>query len=385
MAVAFLPLRLSAFYISIFFVIGCMMPFWPLWLQARGMNGAEIGLLTAVPVLGKMVFSPLFASLGDKLGERKRLMLFFIGASFISFGLFYWVNGFVALFVISILYGMSWAPIMSFGDNLTLLSTRETTIQYGRMRLWGSLSFIMMSFGFGFVLEVTNEQMVFWTILTAIFLTFVATCGLPDLRVQPLARARKPIRTLLRDNGFRLFMVSVACIHGSHALYYAFATIHWRSLGYSDALIGFLWAEAVAAEVIFFIFGGRIGARFAASGLLILAASSAILRWTLMAFDPSIYILLVIQSAHAFTFGAMHLGAMNFMSRAVSLDLSATAQSLYGASAFGVGAGISLVFVGYFYEAFGAQAFFIMTLLGIGGTLSAFALKRFEKRVEDLR
>ena len=81
------------------------MPFWPLWLQARGMNGAEIGLLTAVPVLGKMIFSPLFASLGDKLGERKRLMLFFIGASFISFGLFYWVSGFIALFMVSLLYG----------------------------------------------------------------------------------------------------------------------------------------------------------------------------------------------------------------------------------------------------------------------------------------
>jgi len=376
-----LALRLSSFYITVFFVIGCMMPFWPVWLQDRGMSSVQIGILTAIPILGKVVFSPLFASFGDRLGERKRLLVLALATALFAFALFYGAHSFPVLLAVSILYGIGWAPVMSFGDNITLLATRENDIQYGRLRLWGSLSFIAMSFGFGFVLEAYDEGVVYWTILGAIALTLLAASSLPDVRVTPLERSRKPVRTLLQDRSFQLFMGAVACIHGSHALYYAFATIHWRAQGYSDALIGFLWAEGVVAEVIFFIFGNRIGIRFGAGSLLVMAAVAGVIRWSVLAFDPGIVLLTGVQLLHALTFGAMHLGAMHFISRAVSLDLSATAQSLYGASAFGVGTGVTLLFVGSFYEAFVGGAFFIMTLMAIFGTLFALLLKRQQKRL----
>jgi len=372
----FLAPRLSFFYIAIFCVIGCMMPFWPVWLQARGMNGAEIGILTATPVLGKVIFSPLFASLGDKLGERKRLLMLFLATSFCFFALFYITHNFYLLLMISFLYGISWAPIMSFGDNITILATRAGKIQYGRLRLWGSVSFILMSFGFGFVLQHQTDDLIYWTILAAIGLTFLASLLLPDVQVMPLGPAGRPVRTLLKNRTFQIFMASVACIHGSHALYYAFATLHWRTQGYSDAFIGFLWAEGVVAEVVFFIFGDRIGQNFSAAGLLILAATACIVRWTVLGSDPHVIVLCIVQTLHALTFGAMHLGAMNFISRTVSVDLSVTAQSLYGASAFGVGGGVTLLFVGYFYELFAGEAFFIMTLMGIFGTIFGLMLRQ---------
>jgi len=380
-AVKFLSLRLSTFYITIFFVIGSMMPFWPVWLQARGMTGVEIGILTAIPILGKVIFSPLFASFGDRLGERKRLMLLFMSLALVVFTGFAFVESFFGLFVVSFLYGMCWAPLMSFGDNITLLSIRGTSLQYGRLRLWGSLSFIVMSFGLGWFLETTSEDMIYWVILGSIVLTILATFVLPDVRITALGRKGQPVRRLLKDSGFQIFMAAVALIHGSHALYYAFATLHWRSLGYSDGLIGFLWAEAVAVEVVFFIFGGRIGEKFSASSLLILAGTAAILRWSVLAFDPSMGVLIGVQSLHALTFGAMHLGAMAFMTRSVSLDLSATAQSLYGASAFGLGTGITMLFVGLLYEEFAALSFLLMTLMAAGGTLFGLRLRRHEKPI----
>jgi len=356
------------------------MPFWPVWLQARGMNVVEIGILSAIPVLGKVVFSPLFASLGDKLGERKRLMVLFIASALVVFSTYYFATSFASLFIVAFLFGMCWAPIMSFGDNITLLSTRDTSIQYGRLRLWGSLSFVAMSFGFGFVLEVTGEDIIYWTVLGSIVLTLIASFGLPDVRVTPLGRSGRPVRTLLKDRSFQIFMLSVALIHGSHALYYASATIHWRSLGYSDGFIGFLWAEAVVVEVIFFIFAGRIGAHLSASSLLIIAGLACIVRWAVMADDPQTSVLFLIQGLHALSFGAMHSGAMKFISRSVSLDFSTTAQSLYGASAFGLGTGGTMLFAGWLYEAGSANAFLIMTLMALGGTLFGLALKRHEDR-----
>ncbi len=356
------------------------MPFWPVWLQSRGMGSTEIGILTALPILTKLIFSPLFASLGDKHGERKRLLMGFVAAALICFSLFYAANSFFALLLVSLLYGICWAPVMSFGDNITMLSTRDKDIQYGRLRLWGSLSFIFMSFSFGYVLENRGTELIYWTIIGATLLTLLATTGLPDVRIPPLGKSSRPVRTLLKNRSFKLFMGCVAMIHGSHAVYYAFATLHWRSLGYSDGFIGFLWAEAVAAEVVFFIYGGRIGNRFSPAFLLVLSAAACVLRWFILAFDPTQNLLMLTQLLHAFTFGAMHLGAMLYMSRAVSLDLSATAQSLYGAAAFGIGTGTTLLFVGFLYEAIAAYSFLLMTLMGFFGTLLGLALKRHEKR-----
>lgn len=378
-----LSLRLSFFYITIFFVIGAMMPFWPVWLQAHHMSGIEIGLLMAIPILGKVIFSPLFASLGDRLGERKRLLLFFLACSFFIFAGFGFLNSFTGFLVISILFGISWAPVMSFGDNITLLSIRSSSLQYGRLRLWGSLSFILMSFGFGWILEFSQEELIYWVILTSIALTLLASLSLPDIRIPPLGRQSQPVRKLLKERSFQVFMVSVALIHGSHALYYGFATLHWRSLGYSDGLIGLLWAIGVAAEVVFFIFGARIANHFPPSRLLISAGLCACLRWVLLSTNPDLPVLMIIQTFHAFTFGAMHLGAMTFITRTVSLDLSASAQSLYGAAAFGLGTGVTMLFTGLFYETLGAQAFFLMALMALLGSFSCLILKRYEN-VADL-
>jgi len=375
-----LSFRLSFFYIAIFFVIGSLMPFWPVWLEAQGINEAQIGILLAVPVLGKVIFSPLFASLGDRLGERKRLMLLFMTMALCVFALYAFFTTFIGFLFVALLFGICWAPLMSFGDNITLLAIRGTPLQYGRLRVWGSLSFIAMSFGLGWFLETNNAEVIYWIVLGSITLTILATFALPDVKVASSGRKSQPVRALLKDRGFQIFMATVAMVHGSHALYYAFATLHWRSLGYSNDLIGFLWAEAVAVEVLFFTFGGRITEKISASSLLFLAGVAAVMRWSILAFDPNMEILIGVQSLHALTFGAMHLGAMAFISRTVPVDLSTTAQSLYGASAFGAGTGVTMLFAGILYAKFSALSFLVMSLMAGLGSVLALVLRQYERK-----
>lgn len=361
---------------AVFLVLGAMLPYWPVWLESQGLSGAEIGVLTAIPILGKMVFSPVFAGISDRLGARKPLMMALIVASFIAFACFALGSSLLVLVSVSIVYGILWAPIMAFGDNITILSTRKTTIRYGRLRLWGSISFIMMSFGLGYVLDQTEASMIYWAILSAIGLTFLAGLFMPDVRVPKLVHTTRPILSLLKKREFQLFVATVALIHGSHGLYYAFASLHWRALGYSDTQIGFLWAEAVVVEVLFFLFAGRIEHASKAVFYLTLAGVASILRWSIQSYDPGFEVLLLIQGLHALTFGAMHLGAVAYVTHRVPLELSATAQSLYGAGAFGIGTGITILFVGVLYECFEEKAFLVMTLMGVGGTLFSLALQR---------
>ena len=113
----------------------------------------------------------------------------------------------------------------------------------------------------------------------------------------------------LRQRRFLLFVGATACLQASHAAFYTFGTLHWRSMGHSDAAIGWLWAEGVLAEIVLFAFAQQIPARLGGTGLLLIAAIGGLLRWSITAGAEDYTLLVILQVLHAATFGAAHLGA----------------------------------------------------------------------------
>ena len=207
-------------------------------------------------------------------------------------------------------------------------------------------------------------------------MTLAACAGLPDTRTAPAETARLPIGLVLRDRTFVLFLATVALIQGSHAVYYAFGTLHWRAVGYSDAVIGWLWAEGVIAEIILFAFGGALVRRLGPARLILLAGIAGIVRWCATGLSDALPVLVMVQALHAFTFGAAHLGAIYFIARTVPPALSATAQSLYSAAVMGLGLGLAILASGSLYATFGGGAYFAMAALAALGSVLAVVLAR---------
>ena len=50
--------RLSAFYGAAFLVTGAQLPFWPVWLAARGLSVREIGAVFAAAIWVKVIATP---------------------------------------------------------------------------------------------------------------------------------------------------------------------------------------------------------------------------------------------------------------------------------------------------------------------------------------
>ena len=149
-------------------------------------------------------------------------------------------------------------------------------------------------------------------------------------------------------------------------------SLAWQAQGYSDMVIGLLWATGVVAEIVLFYISGPLMARIGAVRLVMLAAAAAILRWTVTALDPPVALLFVMQALHAFTFGAAHLGAVQFVAQAAPPRLAATAQSLYAAMASGVIMGLVTIGIGPIYEALGPHAYFVMAGAGAVSLAGAF-------------
>ena len=372
-------LRLALFYGASFAVLGIMLPFWPVWLASRGLDPSEIGLVLALLTAIRIVATPAVAHYADRIGERRRVIVGLAAASAIAFALFILARDFWPILIITALFSATRAGVMPLGESLTMLCAHSRGLDYGRLRLWGSLSFIVAAAATGRLLTGRPEDLVFWLVFGALVFSLWSCLALPDVRPGTASRDRAPLIGVLKTKSFVLFLAAAALVQGSHAVYYAFGTLAWRAAGHSDTVIGLLWAEGVIAEVALFAVGAGILKVITPAGLIALGGAAGALRWTVTGAGPDLPVLIVMQLLHAFTFGAAHLGAMHFVARAVPTAESATAQSLYSAASIGLGLGLAMLISGPLYETFAGGAYYAMAALGAIGCALGLLLRHRER------
>ncbi len=370
-------LRLAWFYAAAFAVIGASMPFWPLWLKSRGLTVEDIGLVVAIGITAKTLANPLIASAADRRGERKPIMAILILLTTVVFALFHWSYGFWAILAVTMAFHMLWSPTMPLMESLTMQTAKAQPIDYGRVRLWGSLTFIAAAWGMGHMLDGRSVDMVYWVTLSFLVVTFIAALTLPDTRISKPQAGTRPLGAVLTDRTFIVFVAATALIQSSHGVYYTVGTIHWQNVGHSEAVIGWLWAEGVIAEVLLFMWGDKLVKRFGAARLIAIGGLGGLLRWAGTGFTDALPALMVLQLLHALTFGAAHLGAIYFIARRMAPEVSATAQSVYAAVVMGLAMGASAWLSGVLYADVAGKAYLAMAVMsGLGGAIAYYLRRR---------
>lgn len=372
-------IRLSALYGGMFLVIGIMMPFWPVWLEAKGLSATQIGMVAAAGAVIRVFMSPLIARMADRSGERKRIIVVVACLVLVAFLPFALADDFLTIFILQAIFAGLLGPLMPLSESLTMIGARTHSLDYGRIRLWGSLTFILGASGVGFYLKGASPDAIWTTIALALAILAIISFLIPDFRATPTDPESSPLRQVLSDRTFLIFIVATACIQGSHAMMYTFGTLHWLSIGYDEATVGLLWAEGVLAEVILFIFAAKAIRKIGAARLIALGGAACLIRWSAMAFTDDLVLTISLQLLHAFTFGAAHLGAVYFIADRMPEHVSATAQTLYALLVSGVGIGLTTFISGHLYSAYAGQAFLAMGIMGGVGMLMAWSIRRRTK------
>jgi MFS transporter, PPP family, 3-phenylpropionic acid transporter len=376
--------RLAVFYAAIFTVLGVYLPYLPVWLAWRGLTPAEIGIITAAPLFARVVATPLITFVADRRGDHTEtiLALAWVGAvavSALTVAAEFWpILALVAAFQIA---NQSMLPLT---EAKAMAGVRTHDLDYGRIRLWGSLSFIAANLIGGAVLATFGGGGIIYFVIAAVAFTIAAGYALPSARAIGTGRsatAHKPVRLadlrrLVGSPWFIVLMTASGCIQASHAVYYAFSAIHWRGHGISDGWIGGLWALGVLAEVVLFAYSGSVMRRFGAARLVLLGGAAAALRWSVMAFDPPFSLLLILQCLHALSFGATFLGTLYILQNSVPENHAGSAQGLHAALAPGIVTGVVTVVAGQIYEPLQALSYIVMAVLALVGSVAAIALPR---------
>ena len=374
-------MRLSALYGACFAGIGIYMPFFPLWLETRGLDASTIGLILSLPILTRVVVTAPLMSLVDRgLGPRRLLMASGI-CLVVAYVALSFASNVYAIAALVIAMAVAQAPLTPLCDLVATEAVRaDPRLDYGRIRLWGSITFLVANVAGGYVLAATTPDAAIGLLaglaLATLGIVPLAVSGSPEIKpVESMAPSSAGAAARLPP-ALWLLIGAAGCVQASHAGVYAFGSLHWREQGFSEPAIGYLWAVGVAAEILLFAAAGRIVGR-QSSGLvfLILGAGAAALRFSLMALAPGLTATFVLQTLHGLSFGATHLSAMAALSHLAPAGSRGRAQGLLStAVALGIAAGTMLS--GVVFRAAGAWVFAAMAPIAAVGLVLAVLAAR---------
>jgi PPP family 3-phenylpropionic acid transporter len=353
---------LKLFYVAYFTAVGVSIPFLSPYLRAMGLSGLELGAMMSVAPLLHLGVPLLWGWAADRT-RRPDLLLTVacVGAALFLAPLVY-VRSVGALLLVYALHQLFAVAILGLTDSLAVDRARRLGEEYGRTRVFGSLSFIAACLGMGPLLEARGRgdgdplvPVAITALLGVSALVSIGVRGMPG-RERPHAQ---DLRLLLRDRRF-LFLLLVAPMHwAATAPYHGFFGVLLRDRGLRPFVTSLGYGVSAMGEVAALVYFRGLRGRFSLPTLLASSMAASAVRWTLVALGAPPVLLVATQLLHALTFGVYWGSAVGWLSECVPARLRATGQTLYTAVTFGVGNLVGMLGTGALYDATGgAEAAF---------------------------
>lgn len=362
--------RLSGFYFFYFATLGAWLPYWGLYLQSIGFTALDIGNLFALLMISRIVAPNIWGWLADHRNQRMSVVRW---AAFLSLFIFvgvFFTKDFWGLAATMLLFSFFWSATLPQLEALTLNHMGGKASAYSRVRLWGSVGFILSVIGLGYLFDFAE----IWWLLPALAALLAGiwlySLSIPEAEVNQAQPHLEPfIKVLMRPEVF-VFLFVCFLMQASHGPYYTFYSIYLNEHGYSKTVIGFLWALGVFCEIGIFMWMHRLQKFISLKAVMLLSFSLATVRWLLIGWFPdSLSILIAAQVLHAVTFGAYHATAVEIVHGFFVGRHQTRGQAIYGSISFGLGGALGSFYAGLTWNQWGPSSVYT-----IAAVLAAIAL-----------
>ncbi|WP_312269070.1 3-phenylpropionate MFS transporter [Pseudescherichia sp.] len=358
---------LALSYFTYFFSYGIFLPFWSVWLKGTGLTPETIGLLLGAGLVARFLGSLIIA---PRVTDPSRLVfaLRVLALLTLLFALAFWAGNHVGwLMAIIIGFNLFFSPLVPLTDALANTWQKQIVMDYGRVRLWGSVAFVIGSALTGKLVSLFDYRAILAMLTLGTLSMLLGMLLRPS--VMPLGESRAQTsagwpawRSLIGQNG--RFLTCVSLLQGAHAAYYGFSAIYWQEAGYSASTVGYLWSLGVVAEVIIFALSNRLFRRWGARDLLLLSAVCGVVRWALMGWTTALPWLLLVQVLHCGTFTVCHLAAMRYIAARQGSEVIRL-QAVYSAVAMGGSIAVMTIFAGFLFQHLHQGVFWVMALVAL--------------------
>lgn len=362
--------RLSGYYFFYFAFIGAFSPYFGLYLQSLSFSAWDIGLLMSQMQLMRLFGPYIWGSLADRATRRVPIVRLAAAASIVGFSAFFLVSDFVALLVAMALMAFFWSAALPLVETITFDHLRDEPAKYSRIRVWGSVGFIVAVMATGALLDFVPLPALLWVCLGTLLGILLYAVALPEAPVHCAQGESMPVAEVLRQRHVQALLASCFAMSAAHGALYIFYSIHLADHGYDTTLIGALWSLGVLAEIVVFMFMSRLMLRFNLRMILLACFVAAVARFLMIGWGvESLALILVAQLLHGLTFGAYHAASIAAINRWFSGRSQARGQALYSSLSFGAGGLLGGLFSGWSWDALGAaltySASAVFSLVGL--------------------
>ncbi|BCL75347.1 MFS transporter [Jeongeupia sp. HS-3] len=369
---------IGGFYFCYFAFNGLFSPYWGLYLAALALPAWQIGILTSLTQVNRIYAPAIWGWLADRSGRRRAILRLAGAAGLAGFLSLLVVDTFWPMFLAVLFASFFWSAALPLVESLAIAKLSGDSGRYARLRVWGSIGFIVASLGAGYWIEASGVGVFPLAVVGTMAALAVYCWRLPEAPVSTAAVvASAGFGDILRRREVQVFLAGCFLMSLAHGPYYSFYSIHLAEHGLGQSSIGWLWTIGVLAEVALFLAMPQLNARFSPKALFVADFAIALGRFLIIAYGAaSLPLLVVAQLGHAFTFACHHAVAMGYLHRHFAGAHSAKGQALYIAASFGIGGSLGGVIAGFLWADLSGVGVFSLAALvaALGGVLCWFGL-----------
>ena len=371
--------RLSGFYFFYFAFFGAMAPFWGLYLKSLAFNAFQIGLLMSLLQVTRIFAPNIWGWAADRSGKRVAIVQLAVALSLASYIGVFFGTSFAWLFVVMSLMSFFWSASLPLVEATTLSHLGEKTSKYGRIRLWGSVGFIVAVVGLGYLFDFVSIRWLPWAVLGIMAGLLLFSRQIPEAQVLPHHTDKLPIWHIIRRPEVSAFISAGFLMAAAHGTYYTFYSIYLVDHGYAKSSVGLLWSLGVVCEIGVFLWMPRLLRSVTLRQVLLASFAFAVLRFLMIGWGVAwVSVIVAAQVMHAATFGAYHAAAVEVVHRFFKGRHQAKGQALYNGLSFGAGGTLGGLYSGMTWETLGPDVTFTLASLC---ALGAFGLVAWKLRL----
>lgn len=369
--------RFALFYFCYYAALGAYTPYVSRWVADMGHGafvvGGMLGLWYATRILGPT----LWLRLSGGSARPGRWLLGGAVLTLASFSAFTQTRSALALLAVMAVFGMFYNAILPQFEAMTLTALGPRGSEYGRIRLWGSIGFLLVASSLGWLLDRLGSSAFPWVTLS--LLAAMVASAWPHRRDAPPARTETlgDAGHLWRRPGVRRFLLVALLMQVGFGAFYVYYTLHMRAQGFAGGTVGLLWGTGVLIEIAMFWQSPRLLERFGAAPLMSFCLGITALRWTVTAlYAGSLPIMLLAQTTHAFSFAIFQASCMRQMVEFFPGHRAAAGQGLLYGFSSGVGGVIGAALATVMWRWHGGQAAFLAAAAVTAIAWLVYALRR---------
>lgn len=355
-------IRLSGFYFFYFALLGAMIPYWSLYLQSLSFDAATIGVLMATLHFSRIFAPALWGWLADRTG--KRIVIIQNGAllTCICFVAMFWQENALGIGIVMLAYSFFWNAVLPQMEVVTLQHLGARKSRYSRIRLWGSIGFILAVMAVGKLLDAAPIAILLWVLMglmVLIWLNALMVPTLPQHKTEQQGEANPSFMQVMCQPQVMMFFLITLLVQFSHGAYYTFYSVLLEQYGYSRLAIGGLWSLGVVAEVGIFLVMHLLIERFGLRLIMLISLCLCVIRWLAIGLGvESLAVLLLAQLLHAATFGSLHSVGIALVHHYFPAHATGRGQAMFSSIGFGIGGSLGALLAGFMWDSLGAALTF---------------------------